>query len=200
MRPPIKISSLVAVTPSFGIGLRSNLPWRIAGKILKTDLRYFRRNTVNTVDTGKMNAVIMGRRTWEEIKKPLKRRINYVLSRDSTWAKSHLPAGVFSCSSLNEAISHMQTDPYVSSVIEKAIVVGGAQLFEECLHHPLCNEFHVTFIDTDFEADTFLTQKTVDKLQEMKPTTTSEDFCDSNVTYRIRVYHPQNVSGSPNTN
>jgi dihydrofolate reductase len=114
--------------------MNGDLPWQVAGKRLPNDLKYFRKMTTETRDPSKVNAVVFGRRTWESVPekhRPLKNRINYVLTRNEQWARENLPEGVYSFPSLNDAVCHMQTDSTVCTRIEKAVIVGGVQLFEE---------------------------------------------------------------------
>ena len=77
-----KYSLVVAGSfPEFGIGYKNDLPWK-----LSEDLKHFRNVTSKTNDTNKSNVVIMGRKTWESIPKnykPLKNRINIVLTRNN---------------------------------------------------------------------------------------------------------------------
>ena len=70
---------VVAATKTWGIGAGGALPWRLPG-----DLRHFRELTARTADPGKLNAVVMGRRTWDSLPpkfRPLPGRVNVVLSR-----------------------------------------------------------------------------------------------------------------------
>lgn len=136
-----------------------------------------------------MNAVIMGRVTWESIEakyRPLGNRINIVLSSDTTWATSNLPANVLHALSLDDAINKLSNDPqYGTNRIENAIVIGGAKLFEEALLHPQCIGFHVTFIDHEYECDTFLTDTTIAKLKSLTPQLSSEVFIENEVSLRF---------------
>ena len=73
-------SLVVAATQKGGIGLKNDLPW----PKLKGDMSFFRDLTSTCDDENKMNAVILGRKTWESIPtkfRPLPGRINIVLSR-----------------------------------------------------------------------------------------------------------------------
>jgi dihydrofolate reductase len=76
---PLKATLIVAHDSSRGIGLNGKLPWR-----LSKEMKYFAAaTTVVPSESGKKNAVIMGRTTWEGIPRkfrPLKERINVVLS------------------------------------------------------------------------------------------------------------------------
>jgi dihydrofolate reductase len=80
MQPP-SITLIVAATLSNGIGATGRLPWR-----LSKEMAYFAKITSHVPENvTKRNAVIMGRKTWESIPtkfRPLKNRINVVVSRD----------------------------------------------------------------------------------------------------------------------
>ena len=180
----IPISAVVAVTPTWGIGNKGILPW---GNILPRDLAYFRRTTKSTIDPEKKNAVLMGRRTWlgiPEKNRPLKGRVNIVLTNDQQWAKSNLPVGVFVTNSLESALQIIETDPSIRGTIESAVVVGGVKLFEESLLHPWCDTYHLTKLDTDFECDTHLTMKTAEVLDSLRPISSSDICTENGVSYR----------------
>lgn len=75
-----RFTLVVAATLADGIGHGSRLPWK-----LPKEMAYFARVTTNAPE-GRMNAVIMGRKTWESIPakfRPLKNRLNLVFSKDS---------------------------------------------------------------------------------------------------------------------
>lgn len=72
---------VVAYENSRGIGLRGDMPWK-----LPKDMAYFKTLTSSVKNSGKQNAVVMGRTTWESIPakfRPLKGRMNIVISRCS---------------------------------------------------------------------------------------------------------------------
>jgi len=76
MKP--RLQMIVAATESLGIGINGGLPWRI-----KRDMKFFKDKTTETHETGKLNAVIMGRKSWESIPakfRPLPGRLNIVIS------------------------------------------------------------------------------------------------------------------------
>ncbi len=78
-----RLTLIVAATISNGIGRNAGLPWR-----LPQEMAYFARVTSNAPE-GTANAVVMGRNTWESIPikfRPLKNRINVVISRNESYA------------------------------------------------------------------------------------------------------------------
>jgi len=78
-----RLTLIVAATTKNGIGKNGALPWRLPG-----ELKYFAKAT-STAPTGQVNAVIMGRNTWESIPakfRPLPNRVNVVLTRDDGYS------------------------------------------------------------------------------------------------------------------
>jgi len=77
-----RLTIIVAATKHDGIGYNSTLPWR-----LPKEMKYFAQTT-SAAPNGKVNAVIMGRNTWESIPKrhrPLPNRVNIVISRNKNY-------------------------------------------------------------------------------------------------------------------
>merc|ERR1711972_1237626 len=105
--PERAISVIVATTQKGGIGKDGTIPWK-----LPEDMGHFKKVTT-AAPHGKINAVIMGRKTWDSIPvnfRPLPDRINVVLSRssaDPTFAFA-FPAGVLLANSLNEALAQLE--------------------------------------------------------------------------------------------
>lgn len=122
---------VAAVARNRVIGKSNGLPWHIPGELV-----HFR-----TVTTG--HAVIMGRKTFESIAKPLPNRRNIVLTRD----RSKHFEGCEIASSLDEAIAMARQSDSAPRVI------GGAQIYAEAM--PLATELVLTEIDRDYEGDAF---------------------------------------------
>lgn len=123
------ISLIVAYAKNQVIGNKGCIPWKIKG-----EQRRFRELT-----TG--NVVIMGRRSYEEIGKPLPNRTTIVVSS----TKKFEGESCLTAKSLAEAIQLAgDKDIYIS---------GGARLYEEAL--PLVEKMYITEIDCDIEGDTF---------------------------------------------
>lgn len=127
MQPNLTI--VVATDRQRGIGIANTLPWK-----LPEDLAFFKRTT-----TG--HPIIMGRKTFDSIGRPLPNRRNIVITRNRDWQRE----GVEAVASLAEAIALVGSD--------EAFVIGGAQIYAEALAHT--NKLLVTEIDKDFECDAF---------------------------------------------
>ncbi|EEF49441.1 bifunctional dihydrofolate reductase-thymidylate synthase 1 [Ricinus communis] len=143
---------VVAATRDMGIGKDGKLPWR-----LPSDLKFFKDVTLTTTDSGKKNAVIMGRKTWESIPlehRPLPGRLNVVLTRSGSFDIA-TAENVVMCGSFASALELLAASPYCLS-IEKVYVIGGGQILREALNAPGCDAVHITEIETSFDCDTFI--------------------------------------------
>ena len=134
---------IVAIADNNAIGKDNALLWHIS-----EDLKFFKRTTMGC-------PVIMGRKTFESIGRPLPKRTNIVVSRSGYDA----PEGVVVVASLEEAFAAVQSS--VSSAVSgtetspsKAFVIGGGQIYAQAL--PLVDRLIVTHVHTAIEdADTF---------------------------------------------
>ncbi|XP_011037491.1 PREDICTED: bifunctional dihydrofolate reductase-thymidylate synthase 1-like [Populus euphratica] len=143
---------VVAATKDMGIGKDGKLPWK-----LPSDLKFFKDLTLTTMDSGKKNAVIMGRKTWESIPlehRPLPGRLNVVLTRSGSFDIA-TAENVVICGSMSSALELLAASPYCLS-IEKVFVIGGGQILRESLNAPGCDAIHITEIEMDFDCDTFI--------------------------------------------
>lgn len=126
------ISIIVAVADNLAIGKDNNLLWHIS-----EDLKYFKRITGG-------HTVIMGRKTWESIGRPLPNRRNIVISR-SLKVDSLAGAEVFG--SLESALVTLPAN-------EEHFIIGGGEIYREAL--PLAEKLYITFVHiTVNDADTF---------------------------------------------
>jgi dihydrofolate reductase len=124
-----QLSIIVAIDRQRGIGLRNQLPWH-----LPEDLAHFKRLT-----TG--HPIIMGRKTFDSIGRPLPNRRSIVITRDGAWQRE----GVDVVHSLDEAVALVGDAP--------AFIIGGAQVFDAAL--AVADRLIVTEIDGQFACDTF---------------------------------------------
>ncbi|CAO2815025.1 unnamed protein product [Amaranthus hypochondriacus] len=143
---------VVAATKEMGIGKDGKLPWK-----LPTDLKFFKDVTLQTSNSEKKNAVIMGRKTWESIPlkyRPLPGRLNVILTRSPEFSVGNLD-DVVTCGSMDLALESLATAPY-DVLIEKVFVIGGGQILRETLNAQDCDAIHLTEIETNIECDTFI--------------------------------------------
>lgn len=125
-----KCSLVVAYDRNRGIGFKNDLPW---GRSLPADLRHFRELT-----TG--GAVIMGRKTYESIGRPLPNRKNIVLTR------GELP-GVEVARSLDDALTKAGDLP--------KFIIGGETIYRAALESGIISKIFATEIDAEFPADAY---------------------------------------------
>ena len=124
--PPLALIAAVARNRVIGAG--NALPWR-----LPDDLRRFRALT-----TG--HAVIMGRKTWESIGRPLPQRQNIVVTRAPDWRSD----GAESAASLHDALARVHLPA-------PAFCIGGGELYAAAIG--LADVLYITAIDRDFDGD-----------------------------------------------
>lgn len=122
-------SLIVAMTKNRVIGKDNQMPWH-----LPADLAWFRQNT-----TGK--PVIMGRKTFESIGRPLPKRVNIVLSR-----QPYEHEGITWKNSLERAVDFVKDSPEI-------MLIGGGQLFKQYLAQ--ADKLYLTEIQTELEGDTY---------------------------------------------
>lgn len=128
MYPSLNLSIIVAMAKNRTIGINNTLPWRIP-----EDLKHFKTLTMG-------HHMIMGRKTFESIGKPLPGRITVVVSRD----RSLKIDGCVVAHSLQEAVAACTADPQV-------FVVGGADIYAQALG--LADTLYITEIQQDVTGD-----------------------------------------------
>jgi dihydrofolate reductase len=119
---------VVAMTSNHVIGQNGDMPWH-----LPADLVHFKELTSG-------HAIIMGRRTWESIGKPLPNRLNIVVTRQENYA-----AG-------NVTVVHSLEDGIVAAGTKRIFLIGGGEMYKEAL--PIASQMHITRIDALIEGDT----------------------------------------------
>lgn len=122
------MSIIAAVAQNGVIGDRNALLWHIS-----EDMKHFKALT-----TG--HPVVMGRKTWESLGRPLPNRVNVVITRQAI----EIP-GCRVVHSLDEAVALFATD-------EEIFIIGGAQIYAEAL--PRAGRFYLTRVFHDYEGDT----------------------------------------------
>ena len=129
------LSMIVAHANDRVIGKNNDMPWH-----LPADLAYFKKTTLG-------KPIIMGRKTYESIGRPLPGRRNIVISRD----ESYTADGVDTVTSIEQALSLVDgTDGNVA--VEEIMVIGGGAIYKHCL--PNADRLYVTHIRAAIDGDT----------------------------------------------
>ena len=118
------------MSENFVIGLKNKLPWHISA-----DLKNFKNITLG-------NPIIMGRKTYDSIGKPLKDRDNIVISRDNSLKID----GVEVVDSLEKAI-------FMTAEAPETFIIGGQQIYQIAL--PIATHMYVTKVEGNFEGDAY---------------------------------------------
>lgn len=128
----MKLAIIVAAARNGVIGRNNQLPWH-----LPQDLKYFKAVTLG-------KPVIMGRKTYESIGRPLPGRTNIVVTRDHSWSAE----GVEVVHGFEEALAVAQ-----GSNAAEVMVIGGAEIYKEAL--PLAQRIYLTQIEASPEGDAY---------------------------------------------
>lgn len=134
--PDIHLSLICARSRNGAIGLNNQLPWH-----LPRDLAHFKAVTMG-------HPIIMGRKTFDSIGRPLPGRHNIVVSRQHDWSRE----GVTVVSSLEAAIARA-TEIAQNLGLREIMLIGGASLYEQAL--PLAQRLYLTEVHTEVPGDTF---------------------------------------------
>ena len=149
---------IVAVAKNNVIGRDGSLPWH-----LPSDLQHFKKTTMGY-------PLIMGRKTYESIGRPLPGRDNVVLTRDP---ELDLP-GCIVVHSMQEAIDHCRNE-------EKVFIIGGADIFRLAL--PMTDTMIVTALEREVEGDVYL-----DPIDTRTFEIVAEQMCNEEEPYQIIRY------------
>ena len=125
------LSHIVAASENNIIGSNNELPWR-----LPNDFKYFKNKTWGM-------PVIMGRHTYESMKKDLPGRINIVVTKKTDW----LPENVFVTHTIDEAIAKAK-----ESDAKEIFIIGGGEIFKQTIG--IVDRIYLTRVHTTVEGDT----------------------------------------------
>ncbi len=143
----MKIVLIAAFAQNSVVGINNTLPWH-----LPEDLKYFKRTT-----SGK--AIIMGRKTYDSIGRPLPNRTNIVITRNSEFKAE----GVQVVSSLQAAIDLAGEVNFINGV-DEVMIIGGASIYEEAL--PQAERLYLTHVHADVEGDAYFPEVDFSQWQE----------------------------------
>jgi len=137
------IAIVAAMARNRIIGINNTLPWH-----LPADLQHFKQITMG-------KAVIMGRKTFESIGRPLPGRRNIIITRDHGFTAE----GCRVVHSIADAFAEIDPD-------DEAMVIGGASFYAQAL--PYASRMYLTIIDEDFEGDAVFPEYDPAQWQEVK--------------------------------
>lgn len=133
----VSLSVIVAAAENGVIGRGNALPWH-----LPQDLRYFKRVTMG-------KPIVMGRKTYESIGRPLPGRTNIVITRNPEFQAE----GVKVVSSLEEALS-LAADIALIDGVRELVVIGGAEIYRAAI--PRADRLYITEVHASVEGDASL--------------------------------------------
>jgi dihydrofolate reductase len=162
------ISHLVAVSKNLVIGVDNNLPWN-----LKADLAHFKKYTLDKI-------IIMGRKTYESIGRPLPNRINYVVSR----TLNEIP-GTVVFNSLENAISAAEQENIKMNKNNEIIIIGGGHIFQETSES--MNKLIITRVDCDIDGDIYYPEIDLTKWDLVETKSYKKDF-ENDYDFTIEEY------------
>lgn len=139
------ISMIVAMAGNRAIGKDNDLLWH-----LPDDFKHFKAVTMG-------KPIVMGRKTYDSIGRPLPGRKNVVVTRDKTFSAD----GVVVVRSIDDALAATRDD-------DEIMVIGGASFYEQML--PLANKLFVTWVHHNFEADAFFPDINLDEWRVIEQT------------------------------
>lgn len=144
----ITLSIIVAMGNNRAIGKDNQLLWH-----LPEDLQYFKRVTMG-------KPIIMGRKTFESIGRPLPGRLNIVLTRQTDWQHE----GVKVVHTIEDALQLAQAQSLIDG-IDEVMVIGGAEIYQAAL--PQADKLYITQVDADIDGDAFFPEVDMTQWQEL---------------------------------
>lgn len=126
----MKLTAIVAMTPDRVIGKDGGLPWHIPA-----DLKFFKQHTSG-------HPIVMGRKTFDSIGRPLPHRQNIVITRDPAWHHDG-----------TESIHHPKELNELELIDQQIFIIGGEQIYRFFL--PILTDLIVTHVPGQYEGDTF---------------------------------------------
>lgn len=126
------ISLIVAASANNGIGKNNQLLWH-----LPNDLKFFKNTTWGMV-------VIMGRKTYESVNKPLPGRVNIVITANDSWKAD----GVLVAANLEDALKIA-----AETNCKELFIIGGGEIYRQSF--PVADKIYLTRVHVTFDADTF---------------------------------------------
>ena len=164
----VAVAIIAAIANNGVIGNGEHIPWRVPG-----DFAHFKRMTMG-------KPLIMGRKTFESIGRPLPGRTNIVI----THKEGYQPDGVLVISSLEAALARAQ-EIATASKANEVMIGGGAEIYRQAL--PIADRMYLTQVDLEPPGDIFF--PTID-FEQWKPggEINVAPHPEDDAAFRVRVY------------
>ena len=167
------MAMIAAVAENGVIGSAQSIPWRIP-----SDMAYFKQTTVG-------KPIVMGRKQYETVGRPLPGRTNIVVTRQSDYQ----PEGVVVCRDVQDALAKAR-EIAAQDKLDEIMIIGGGDIYAQFL--PLADRLYISHVDLAPDGDVYFpeisgTEWTVIDLPEVQPHPKDE------ATYRVKVYERRHV-------
>ena len=162
------ISHLVALSNNFVIGVNNDLPWK-----LKKDLQHFSAYTQN-------KAIVMGRKTFESIGRPLPNRKNIVIS-----STLNTQVGIEVVSSLDQGIKLASQWNNDNTGGEEIVLIGGGYVFEES--KDIVNKLVLTRVECEIEGDVFYPEIDLSSWEKILTESFKQDS-ENEYNFKVETY------------
>tara|TARA_Y100000994_G_scaffold74915_1_gene61695 strand:- start:3801 stop:4313 length:513 start_codon:yes stop_codon:yes gene_type:complete len=162
------ISHLVALSNNFVIGVNNDLPWK-----LKKDLQHFSAYTQN-------KAIVMGRKTFESIGRPLPNRKNIVIS-----STLNTQVGIEVVSSLDQGIKLASQWNNDNAGGEEIVLIGGGYVFEES--KDIVNKLVLTRVECEIEGDVFYPEIDLSSWEKILTESFKQDS-ENEYNFKVETY------------
>ncbi|QDQ03054.1 dihydrofolate reductase [Lysinibacillus fusiformis] len=158
------ISLIVAHDENYVIGYENGMPWHLPG-----DLQYFKEKTMS-------KPMIMGRKTFESIGRPLPGRRNIVITRDESYHADGI-----------EAVTSLEAALGLAGDVPEIMIIGGEQIFR--LSMDIADRLYITKINHAFNGDTFFPKYEEDfkKVSAQEAETAPEGY-----TFQYQIFERKN--------
>lgn len=145
----VPVAMIVAMAKNRIIGVNGKLPW-----YLPEDLKFFKRMT-------QAKPLVMGRKTYASIGKPLPNRLNIVVTRDTSFQA----AGTRVCHDLSAALELADQQATIEAA-EEIMVMGGGEIYRQAL--PFAQRLYITEVDIDVDGDAAFPEFSLDDWREVQ--------------------------------
>lgn len=163
-----------------GFGINNSLPW----PMIKKDMNFFKKTTLGSNNN---NVIIMGRKTYESIGRPLPRRVNIVITRNKEYTVPEKYSNrVYVVHNFNSALKvcyNLKQEGNLGDVF----VIGGESIYRYAIKRPDCRNLYITEIDGEYKVDTYFPEipKNYNVVSDVNDT---EFVNDNNINLTFKIY------------